>query len=133
MSQKDENSGVPEDFQGRLNIRRRESVIRWDDRRRRPGDRRDRVDRRRDNQDRRKGPDRRQGAGDRRLKDEPFPPPDRRKSLRRSGERRQPGDRRIGDRRKTPDRRQNREESGPDKQVPPPDTKQGDQNPDKCR
>ena len=95
----------------RTGTRRWGSAVRWDDRRRRPGERRIRKDRR-DDDDRRKS-ERRLRVGDRRIGDEPFPSPDQ-----RSGEdRRKNNDRRFlqrrgEDRRKTPDRRKQREESG---------------------
>jgi hypothetical protein len=118
MSHEDENPGTAEKFRSRPSSR--ESGVRWDDRRRRPGERRTRIERR-GSDERRTRPDRRLGPEDRRQKDEPFPSPDRRViPLRRSGERRQVEDRRLEERRKTPDRRQNGEDPDtPDPEEPP--------------
>ncbi|MDR0399414.1 MAG: hypothetical protein LBH51_00545 [Treponema sp.] len=107
----DELTAAPVD--GPPGVRRHGSAVRWDDRRRRPGERRIARDRRAI-EDRRKS-ERRLRVADRRASDESFPPPDRR----RGGNRRKSQDRRFQerrgeDRRKLPDRRKQGENPGPD-------------------
>jgi hypothetical protein len=107
-----------------VDIRRRSFGIRWDDRRRRPGERRSREDRR-TGEDRRKSERRLRVAG-RRVRDEPFSFPDRRKGEdRRKNVDRRCGQRRGEDRRKIPDRRKQRAEHDPEPgdapPLPPPD------------
>jgi hypothetical protein len=129
MGEKENPGGVNGDLtDSRTDVRHRVSGVRWDDRRRRPGERRARQERR-DDQDRRQS-ERRLRVADRRVIDGPFPPPDRRKGAdRRKNDERRCQQRRGEERRKTPDRRKQAEPvstsalgGGPSPGCPSPET-----------